>query len=193
MEELVRLKYPIFGASNTDEEATLDYEERSALRYTAGYTIHSLLKKIGKSRSKQSNELKKCLREMAEDTDESVLDSAEWTRALDRGGLIHVNDIIFSVFTEMELAFRRNLAVYKENFCQVIDLMLNDENVLFVWALASASWQEEDSNVLLQMIVEHWVTLRGFSNAKSLLEKYKQKSRQGVQKSKGLCRKPLTN
>ena len=85
------------------------------------------------------------------------------------------------------------MAVYKENFCQVIDLMLNDENVLFVWALASASWQEEDSNVLLQMIVEHWVTLRGFSNAKSLLEKYKQKSRQGVQKSKGLRRKPLTN
>ena len=192
MEELVRLKYPIFGASNTDEEATLDYEERSALRYTAGYTIHSLLKKINKSRSKQSNKLKKCLREMAEDTDESVLDSAEWTRALDRG-LIHVNDIIFSVFTEMELALLRNLAVYKENFCQVIDLILNDENVLFAWALASASWQEEDSNVLLQMIVEHWVTLRGFSNAKSLLEKYKRKSRQGVQNSKGLRRKLLTN
>ena len=47
-------------------------------------TIRSLLKNIGRSKRKQSNELKKCLQEMAEDSDKSVFDSAEWTRAIRR-------------------------------------------------------------------------------------------------------------
>ena len=50
-----------------------------------------------------SNQLKKCLQEMAEDSYKSVVDLAEWTQAIDRGGLIHVNDNIFSVFAEMEV------------------------------------------------------------------------------------------
>ena len=41
MEELVKLRYPIFGAvdDSDDEEVTLDYEERNAVRCTAGYII----------------------------------------------------------------------------------------------------------------------------------------------------------
>ena len=80
-------------------------------------------------------------------------------------------------------------SLLSEEICQftrkisIKSLILYSIMNVFAWALASTSWQEEDSIVLLRMIVEHWVILRGFSNAKSLLEKYKRKSHQGVQKS----------
>ena len=36
------------------------------------------------------------------------------------------------------------------------------------------------------MIIEHWVTVRGFSFTSAFLEKYKQASKESVQKSKGI-------
>ena len=91
------------------------------MRYTAGYTIRALLKKVERSKSKQSEELK-CLEEMI-DNDDSIDDSAKWTKSIDRGGLIHVNDIVFSVFAEMELAVRRN--INKKNPTQDLRQLLN--------------------------------------------------------------------
>ena len=58
MEQIVKLRYPVLFSSDIDEdEVTLDYEERCAVRYTAGYTIWSLLKKVKCSRNKQKEEL----------------------------------------------------------------------------------------------------------------------------------------
>ena len=50
--------------------------------------------------------------------------------------------------------------------------------------MISADWEEE-GDVLLQMIIEHWVTVRGFSYTSAFLEKYKQANKKMVQKSKG--------
>ena len=129
---------------------------------------------------------------MAEDTEESVHDSTELTRVVDRRKLIHVNDIVFSVFVEMELVLQNNFKNSKQSLHEVVEVILKDENVLFAWAIVPTSWQQEDSD-LLRLIAGHWVTMRGYSNAKSLLERYKRKSHQGVQKSKGLHRKLPTN
>lgn len=86
-----------------DEEVTLDKEESSALRYCAGYMIRSLLKKVGRSKHRQKDELKKCSAEMTEEPKESTHNSADWIKAIDRGGLIHVHDMVYSVFAEMEI------------------------------------------------------------------------------------------
>ena len=188
----MKLRYPVLFISDIDEdEVTLNYEERCAVRYTAGYTIQSLLKKVKCSRNKQK-ELKKCLQDMIESTEESLHDSISWTKAVDRGGLIHVNDYVFDVFAEMEIVLRKNLKACKQDLRQVVEVIVNDDNVLFTCALVSASWQEEQSVALLRLIAQHWVTMRGFSNAKSLLEQYKRRSKQSVQKSKGLRRKLST-
>ena len=120
MQILVMLHYPL-EHEFAEEEDSLDYEERSGLRYTAGYTIRALLKKVEQSKSKQSEELK-CLEEMI-DNDDSIDDSAKWTKSIDRGGLIYVNDIVFSVFAEMELAVRRN--INKKNPTQDLRQLLN--------------------------------------------------------------------
>ncbi len=190
IDELVKLRYPIHTDVEDSNEVSLDYEERNAVRYTAGYTIRSLLKKV--SNSTEKDELKKCLQEMTENTEESVHDSTDWTKAVDRGKLIHVDDNTFSLFAEMELILRKNLKSCKENLSEVGDIIVKDENVLFAWAIVSCNWQQEDSD-LLRLIVNHWVTMRGHSNAKSLLEEYKRKSHQGIQKSKGLRKKIPTN
>ena len=50
--------------------------------------------------------------------------------------------------------------------------------------MISADWEEAEA-VLLQMIIEHWVTVRGFSYASAFLEKYKRANKKTVQKSKG--------
>ena len=45
----------------------------------------------------------------------------------------------------------------------------------FYWSILSVELQEETkSKKLLYMIVEHWITIRGFSHASALMEQYKQ-------------------
>ena len=89
IEQLIKLRYPIVALGSSDDEVSLDYQ---VVRYTAGYTIRALLKKVGRSANvKQKDELKKCLQEMVEETDNSEHHSADWTRIMDRGKLIHVD------------------------------------------------------------------------------------------------------
>ena len=54
------------------------------------------------------------------------------------------------------------------------------------WSIISINWEEEESHLLKDFIVDHWITVRGFSYANAFLEKYKQASKKAVQKSKGL-------
>ena len=53
-----------------------------------------------------------------------------------------------------------------------MEKMLHDEDVLFYWSMISADWEEE-ADVLLQMVIEHWVIVRGLSYTSDFLEKYK--------------------
>ena len=55
----------------------------------------------------------------------------------------------------------------------------------FFWSIVSGEWEEEE-RTLFTMIIEMWITIRGFSFAKSFLEMYKQANKTSVQKSKGL-------
>ena len=61
------------------------------------------------------------------------------------------------------------------------------------WSTISANWEEEEaSGELLKSIVEHWVTIRGFSFTSAFMEKYKLTHMKTLQKSKGL-RKTLVS
>ena len=51
-----------------------------------------------------------------------------------------------------------------------VDIVVKDENVLFAWAIESASWEQDSSLVLLKMISENWVTMRGVFFARSIME-----------------------
>ena len=176
-----------------DIEASLNYEEKNALRYTAGYVTRGLIKKLKRSCNPRKKQLIAYLVEM--NTDEELPgvakdESEDWVDLVDRGGLTHIGSMTFGVFGSMELEVRRFLArnpsqlgEIKEELCKRI---VSDEDVLFYWAIISAGWGVEDSKLLLEHIIEYYVTIRGFSFASGWMEKYKQANKKSTQKSKGV-------
>lgn len=121
-------------------------------------------------------------------------ETEEWTDLVDRGGLTHVDDMLFDMFVAMEMEIRRHIGTSSETSSmrdRAIHGILNNDDVKFYWSMvASGDWAETEST-LLRMIVNHWVTIRGFSYTGAFMERYKQKNKKTVQKSKGLRKKLL--
>lgn len=89
------------------------------------------------------------------------------------------------VFYAMEMEVRSHIQVseipgVKENIIQAVK---DSEDVTFYWTVVAANWESEEAGVLLDMVTKEWITLRGFSHASA---RYKQRSKKGTQKSKGL-------
>ena len=175
MEELIRDHFPAVESSQKTIEASLDYEERNALRYTAGYVVRDLEKKIRRSAHPLKKELL-CILELLESGVEEEDDSATWVKSVDRGRLVHVNDMLYTFFLAMELVLCRHLASHRASELSTLTATKNvtdDSNVKFYWSMLSASWEEDNVQTLLQMIVSRWTTLRGFLFASALMEKYR--------------------
>ena len=89
----IKACYPISQPAQTAEDNSLNYEERNALRYAAGYVPRALLKKLERSSHQYKEEMILNLsdgnggRGGSPTTD----DSTEWVQAVDRGGLYHIN------------------------------------------------------------------------------------------------------
>ena len=88
----------------------------------------------------------------------------------------------------MELEFRQFVGTDGINSCAVERMGKND-NILFCWCIVSAALDEEFSFVLLPMIIQLWVTIRGYSLCSAWMEKYKVAQKKTVQKSKSLRKK----
>lgn len=95
----------------------------------------------------------------------------------------------------MEMELRKHL--HTENVSETAEVktiavqrIMDNEDVQLHWAMISINWVEYKM-VLLKMIINHWVTVRGFSFAGAFMEIYKQKHKKTTQKSKGL-RKTLS-
>ena len=155
-----------------DIEASLNYEEKNALQYTAGYVTSGLIKKLKCLCNPRKKQLITYLIEMNTDKELPGLakdESEDWVDFVDRGGLTHTGSMMFGVFGSMELEVRRFLArnpsqvgKIKEELCKRI---VSDEDVLFYWAIVLAGWEVEDSRLLLEHIIEYYVTISGFSFA----------------------------
>ena len=66
------------------------------------------------------------------------------------------------------------------------DMMVSDDDVLFYWILAGKIEGDETADKCLALMRDKWITIRGFSFAKSIMELYKQESKKGTAKSKSL-------
>lgn len=51
--------------------------------------------------------------------------------------------------------------------------MLEDENVLFYWCMLTTDIKDDKAKILLTMIIDVFITVRGFSFTKSVMELYK--------------------
>ena len=69
--------------------------------------------------------------------------------------------------------------------------MKSNDKVLFHWCMLTAESEDEDAQVVLEMLINLWITIRGFSFAGSWLEMYKQEKKKGLQCSKALRKEIL--
>ena len=167
----------------------LNFEEVNGLRYAAGYIPRALKKKITKSQHKIKDDLLLCLQELLQEEDvdiNAVDESEEWVRLLDRGGLNHVTQNMYLLLVEMEYVIRVVLKESLEGYKQrAYDAIKSSERVHCYWMPISEEWDCEESEVLFKMIVDFWVTMRGFSFSSDWVELYKIANKKSVQKSKG--------
>ncbi len=117
--------------------------------------------------------------------------SEEWTDLIDRGGLIHISDNLFFLFTAMEVEVRSHFNVTNPTLLKsglkerIATSVLQNEDVQCYWSMVTANWEEKDaeSDELLAMIINHWIVIRGFSFTSSLI----------LMKRTRSIRKPLKN
>ena len=160
----------------------LTYEEANALYYTAGYVVRAVQKKLSKKakgdgvsdKHSLDKELNLCLIELTEDDNFDA--PSDWTEEVNRGGLYFVSNTTYRIFRSMEMTIRQDLtqqaapsisAGFKDDTVKKIS---EHDDVLFHWSMVSAEWDEEVSKKLLMMIVELWVTVRGFAFTRSWME-----------------------
>lgn len=153
------------------------YEEENAIRYMGGYVIRKLKEKdldVG----------------FLEDSDKYLeSQSSDWINAIDCGGLVHITDSCFQLFLAIETITRQEMkataAVMDDSFRSHLENMItSDSDVLFCWTLITG--EESLNENILHEVIQLWVTIRGFSFAKSIVEKYRLATKKRTAKSKGL-------
>ena len=187
-------------------ETSLTYEERNAIKYAAGYVIRNLRKKLKRSAHPLKDELLQLLDDLvtsdnADDFSELEGSSSDWLMLINRGGLIHVNEMMYQTLVYMELELRPLLKEKCQDYTRhgvtiksTVEKLCKNENVLFHWNLMSGIWDAESevAKTLLHMVAELWLTMREFSHVSAWIEKHKQAAKQNLQKSKGVRKKLIT-
>ena len=98
-------------------------------------------------------------------TDDVQCDSTDWIECINRG-LFFVSDLTFEIFIAMELEIHNQLQA-----CQPVNLLLvvtpgaikSNDDVLLYWSMLSAGWNESSGNTLLDMVINMWICIHGFS------------------------------
>ena len=196
------------SSASCDPHRTLSMIESNAVRYTAGFIIRKLEQKFSKKKTKEAVQCTAALRDMAEKAKIRKLateqqPSSKWIKLVDRGGLYHVQDIVYDLFVTIEYFVDNRLSeilrqkgkgiecVRKNQLAWVVD----EEEVQSLWNQVDSSSIVEDEtarqNLLLE-IVHLWVTTRGYSKTHKLKEEYKIKQKQVV-KGKRSLRKEIAS
>ncbi len=169
----------------------LTYEEENALRYTVGYVCPSIRRKLESANSLRYIAIVDMCGDSSSSEDEhKSASSRDRITSVDRGGLCHVKDTTYMVFVAMEENLRHhfkisNVREMTDDFRKkVVKELLENEDIGFYRSMLALSLEPKGEAVLLKMLVEHGVTVRGFSFA--YVEVYKQHVKKNQQKSKGL-------
>ena len=137
------------------------------------------------------------IRSIKEMLNGDVDDSSDaWLKMIDRGGLWHINDKVYAVFTIMEEHIRYYYSTTHDELESskqlLVDELLKNDDLLFEWLFCSSQMDNETGMLLLKYIVELYVTVRGFAFASSCVELYKQAQKTTFAKKKAL-RKTLSD
>ena len=156
------------------------------------------MKKVERSSHKSKKELLLYLQDLIEengfipseeDDGPSELPS-EWTALLNRGGLKFATTGMFHLVREMEIVVRAQISgsTLRSNFKDsATTAIISNGDVRAHWSTLCEDheWQEEEAEALLKLVVDHWITVRGFSYASAWVEQYKIANKKIVQKMAG--------
>jgi len=171
-------------SQDSTDAAELTFEERNAINYIGGYVIKQLHSKLVTKKSYVDALL------LLQSDSPTGLESAQWTEAIDRGGLIHINEMFYQTLIAIEQVCKGLLVGDVSQLTDIktlfMDKALSDVDVRFYWDLAMGLTPVEISDDLLKMIVDLFTTVHSHAFTKGYMEKYKQSNKKGTQKSKAL-------
>ena len=168
------------------QEEVLTYEDENTVRYMGGYILRALRKE-----NRKCSGILRQLRDLINDNDDTEpAESEEWVCSVDRGGLLRITEEMYDVLKAIEYVTRsfynRKSAGKEECREKIVEGILDASEVQFYWSLASLQMDEESSEIILEQIVNKWVTIRGYSFTKSILEQFKKDSKKSTEKAKPL-------
>ena len=103
----------------------------------------------------------------------------------------YVNNMTLELFLTMERELRCHLSSNPDFIGSKIKMNLKQsEDVLFLWSIIGAGWEEKYCTYLLGIVVDMWVCIRGFSQAMAWIEQYKSAQRRTCRRSRHLEKKP---
>lgn len=168
------------------------YEDANIVRYAAGYVCRKVYVKVKKSRRSIKDELLKSIIDLVDANrgqDRFPTPTTAWIKEVDRGGLWHVNEGTFMMFQAMEEEVREHFRMGKVSTMSegyratVVKAIIKNEDVAFYWCMLTTDISSDNADTLLHMLVELWVTIRGFSFASGWIELYKQENKKHCLKS----------
>lgn len=200
MDGIILQQFPLPSADDSSccKVSELTYLEENSLRYVAGYVIRAAKQKLKERHHPMMEILTYGLLEMCseEDSSEDHYSTDDWLKTIDRGGLTKVNQKCYRFFYTMEMEIRNNI-ISTENetsaFEGLLAIICEDVDVVFFWSVCTQELSEEERIELLKIVASQYITVRGYSFARSILEKFKQRSQKTVQKSKGLRKEIKTD
>jgi len=182
---------PVHPAADTARQ--LSQVEENAIYYAAGYVVYKLIKRYRQSTKEKATKTTGALLamvgqdavgDMCQDAT-SYLDYVKtWTRTTDRGGLRHVSDDTYKFFIAIELITYK-LILAGEQKEKIMCEVMGDENVKYLWEIASDLSDEKLKISLLREVTQEWFTIRGFSIVSQLLEQYKLATKKNIKGTKG--------
>ena len=176
----------------------LTCEDANVIRYAAGYVCRKVYEKIRKSSRPNKDELLQSITDLVDANrgqEPSPTPTTAWIMEVDRGGLWHVKEGTFMLFQAMEEEVREHFRMGKVSTigagyrATVVNKIIDNGDVEFYWCMLTTDLSSVDADTLLQMLVELWVTIRGFSFVSGWIELYKQEKKENLQRSKSLRKK----
>ena len=195
-DNLLKVKFFVHHAYDNqkkDSDNSFTTEEENAIRYVGGYVIFSLNKQEG------DEEILTGLNHFVEkDRNEAAAatTSAAWVEEVDRGGLTRITEEVHQFFVALEGSVRSYLTLSKAHTMddttrsRVKSEVFADSDVQFNWCLTGIILKvgEDTAEELLEMCIDKWLTIRGYSFADSIQEIFKQQAKKGTAKAKALCK-----
>ena len=118
---------------------------------------------------------------ISDEEEDAATASTDWVDVVDRGGLLHVKEGTYMLFIAMEEEIREHFQMDKATIMveanreQVENAVMDNDDVLFQWCMLVTDISDTDAaRAVLELLVNSWITICGFSFPSAWLELYKQ-------------------